>query len=211
MFYKLKGKLEETLPPNKLILRTGDISWEVLIPLNLMKMLKEKFLGREIELFVVPFIVKNEKIELYGFLQREEREFFLRLNALSKIGPTLALNILSVFSPEALREVIAERKIEELSKVPGIGLKRAEKLFVDLKNLFGKLSKKGITISLEKEHILSEAKACLLTLGFQKKEVEEVLFKVFQEDDTLEEVIKKALKELTPLFKEETIDKKNLS
>ncbi|MFN3407278.1 MAG: OB-fold domain-containing protein, partial [Caldimicrobium sp.] len=59
MFYKLKGKLEETLPPNKLILRTGDISWEVLIPLNLMKMLKEKFLGREIELFVVPFIVKN--------------------------------------------------------------------------------------------------------------------------------------------------------
>ncbi|MFN4197348.1 MAG: Holliday junction branch migration protein RuvA, partial [Caldimicrobium sp.] len=183
----------------------------VLIPLNLMKILKEKFLGQEIELFVVPFIVKNEKLELYGFLEREEREFFLRLNALSKIGPTLALNILSVFSPEELRQVIEERKIAELSKVPGIGLKRAEKLFIDLKNLFGKLSKKGITIPFEKESILSEAKACLLSLGFQKKEIEEVLFKVFHEEDSLEELIRKALKELTPLFKEEPIDKKKFS
>ncbi|MFN3504755.1 MAG: Holliday junction branch migration protein RuvA, partial [Caldimicrobium sp.] len=174
MLYKLKGKFEETFPPNRIVLRTGDISWEIFVPLNLINILKENFLGHEIELFVVPFIVKNERLELYGFLDREEREFFLRLNALSKIGPTLALNILSVFSPQALRQVIEERNIEELSKVPGIGLKRAEKLYVDLKSLFGKLSKKGLTLPFEKERILSEAKTCLLTLGFNKKEIEEV-------------------------------------
>lgn len=97
-----------------------------------------------IELYVVPFIRKNEILELYGFLERQEREFFCRLNSLSKIGPTLALNILSIFTPEELRKIIEERNVEELSRVPGIGLKRAEKLYIELKGLFGKLTKKGV-------------------------------------------------------------------
>lgn len=205
MFYKLRGILDEVYPPNKIILTSGPISWEIFIPFNLLGLLKENFLGKEIEIYVVTYLKKNEILELYGFLEREERELFLRLNALSKIGPTLALNILSVFTPETLRRVVEERKIAELSKVPGIGYKRAEKLFIELKNLFGKLSRKGLTLPLEKERILSEAKECLLSLGFQKKEIEEALFKVFHEEDTLEELIKKALNELSPFLKEEKL------
>jgi len=205
MFYKLKGVLEEAYPPNKIILTSGPISWEIFIPLNLLSLLKENFLGKEIEVYVVAYIKKNEILELYGFLEREERELFLRLNALSKVGPTLALNILSVFTPETLRKVIEERKITDLSKVPGIGYKRAEKLFIELKSLFGKLTKKGLTLPLDKERILSEARECLLTLGFQKREIEEALFKVFSEEDSLEELIKKALNELSPFLKEEKL------
>ncbi|MDW8093426.1 MAG: Holliday junction branch migration protein RuvA [Caldimicrobium sp.] len=199
----MKGILREILPPNKLILEVNFLAWEILIPLNLVEILRENFIGKEIQLFVVPILRKNEYLELYGFLEREERELFLKLNALSKVGPKLALNMLSIFSPETLRGIIYDRKIEELAKIPGVGVKKAERLYVELKGLFSKLSKKGLTLPIERERILSEAKASLISLGFKAQEAEEVLLKVYDERDSLEELIKKALKSLAPSFIEE--------
>ncbi len=203
MLYKVKGKLKEVFSPNRIVLENGDLYWEIFMPFNLTEILRQNFLEKEIEIFVVPLLRKNEYPELYGFLDREERELFIKLNSLAKVGPKLALNLLSIFSPEELRKVVEERGIKELAKVPGIGEKRAERLFLELKGLFGRISKKGLTIPLEKERIILEAKSCLVNLGFQGKEVEETLFKVFEEDDNLEVLIKKALKELAPAFQEE--------
>lgn len=190
-------------PPNKVIVETGALSWEIYVPINLTEILRENFMHKRVEFFVVPLIRKNEYLEIYGFLEREERELFLKLNTLSRIGPKLALNLLSVFTPETLRTIILERKVEELARVPGIGLKKAEKLFIELKGLYGRLSKKGLTIPLEKERILQEARESLLSLGFKAHDVEEVLFKVFEETDTLEGLLKKALKEFAPALREE--------
>ena len=145
--------------------------------------------------------------EIYGFLGKEERELFIKLNTLSKIGPKLALNLLSIFSPETLRRIILDKKVQELSKVPGIGPKRAEKLYLELKSLFFKPSQKGIILPPEKEILLEEAKSCLMSLGFQSKEVEKVLYQVFEEKDSLDTLIKKALKEFSPKLKEETFEK----
>jgi len=203
LFYKIRGRLSEVYPPNKVIVETGVLSWEIHVPINLIEILRENFMHRRVEFFVVPLIRKNEYLEIYGFLEREERELFLKLNTLSRIGPKLALNLLSVFTPETLRTIIIERKVEELARVPGIGLKKAEKLFIELKGLYGRLSKKGLTIPLEKERILQEARESLLSLGFKVQDVEEVLFKVFEETDTLEGLLKKALKELAPALREE--------
>lgn len=203
MFYKIRGRLLEVYPPNKVIVETGALSWEIYVPINLTEILRENFMHKRVEFFVVPLIRKNEYLEIYGFLEREERELFLKLNTLSRIGPKLALNLLSVFTPETLRTIILERKVEELARVPGIGLKKAEKLFIELKGLYGRLSKKGLTIPLEKERILQEARESLLSLGFKAHDVEEVLFKVFEETDTLEGLLKKALKEFAPALREE--------
>ena len=65
--------------------------------------------------------------------------------------------------------------MQELAKVPGIGPKRAEKLFLELKTLFLKTSFKGITLPPEKELLLEEAKSCLVGLGFTAKEIEKIL------------------------------------
>lgn len=203
MFYKIRGRLLEVYPPNKVIVEIGALSWEIYVPINLTEILRENFMHKRVEFFVVPLIRKNEYLEIYGFLEREERELFLKLNTLSRIGPKLALNLLSVFTPETLRTIILERKVEELARVPGIGLKKAEKLFIELKGLYGRLSKKGLTIPLEKERILQEARESLLSLGFKAHDVEEVLFKVFEETDTLEGLLKKALKEFAPALREE--------
>jgi len=205
MLYQLKGIVKEINPPNKLILQTNEcIFWEILIPFNLIEILKENFLEKETLFYVVPILRKNEYIEIYGFLGKEERELFIKLNTLSKIGPKLALNLLSIFSPEILRKIILDKRAQELSKVPGIGPKRAEKLYLELKSLFLKPSQKGIILPPEKEILLEEAKSCLMSLGFQSKEVEKVLYKVFEEKDSLDTLIKKALKEFSPKLKEET-------
>ncbi|MEZ0344150.1 MAG: Holliday junction branch migration protein RuvA [Caldimicrobium sp.] len=203
MFYKIRGILKEILPPNRIIIESKFLSWEIQIPFNLLEIFKRDFFEKEIELFVCPLLRKNEYLEIYGFLSKEERELFLKLNTLSKVGPKLALNILSVFTPELLRKVIEEGRAKELAQIPGVGEKRAEKLYLELKGLFGKIPVKGRTIPLEKERLLSEAKTSLVNLGFHKKEVEEILFKVFHEEDTLESLIKKALRELAPTLKEE--------
>ncbi len=205
MFYSIKGVVNFIVPPNRLILQIhNNFSFEVFIPLNMVELIKKNFLKKEIMLYVVCLIKKSEYPEIYGFLEREERELFIKLNTLSKIGPKLALNILSVLSPQELRRIILQKDIGELSKVPGIGPKRAEKLFLELKALFVKPSFKGLTIPVEKETLLEEAKDCLISLGFRGKEIEKVLYKVFTQEDTLDTLIKKALKELAPKLKEET-------
>lgn len=205
MLYQLKGIVKKINPPNKLILQTNEcIFWEILIPFNLIEILKKNFLEKETFFYVVPILRKNEYIEIYGFLGKEERELFIKLNTLSKIGPKLALNLLSIFSPETLRRIILDKRVQELSKVPGIGPKRAEKLYLELKSLFLKTSQKGIILPPEKEILLEEAKSCLMSLGFQSKEVEKVLYQVFEEKDSLDTLIKKALKKFSPKLKEET-------
>lgn len=203
MLYSLKGVVKEIIPPNKLILAKNFFNFEIFIPFNLVEIINQNFLEREVLVYIVCFLRKNEFLELYGFLEREERELFIKLNQLSKIGPKLALNLLSVFSPEALRKIIIEKDLSKLSKVPGIGPKRAEKLYLELKNLFLTRPYKGLSLPPEKERVVEEAKACLVSLGFQPKELDSLLLKILEEDDTLDLLIKKALKELAPKIKEE--------
>lgn len=204
MFFKIRGLLTALYPPNRLFLETGPFVWEVFIPLNLFDFFREEYLEQRVELYVVPIIRKNEFVELYGFLTAEDRELFLKLNTLSKIGPKLALNLVSFFDHEKLKILVKERRIDELSRVPGIGPKRAEKLLLELKNLFGKPQKKALELCGEREKLFQDAKASLVNLGFKSQEAEEALIKVYEEGDSLESLLKKALRELAPILKEET-------
>lgn len=205
MFYSLRGILEDIIPPNKAVVKPNEfVCLEILIPLKLVEVLRKDWLKKEILFYVVPFIRKNELLELYGFLEKDSRELFIKLNQISKIGPKLALNILSTFTPKVLREIVIDKKVKKLAEVPGIGPKRAERLFLELKNLFFKPTLKGVTLPVEKEVLLEEAKACLISLGFNSKEAEGALYRVFDEKDTLDVILKKALKELAPKVQEET-------
>jgi len=154
---------------------------------------------KQITLFTAVMLVKEEFIQVFGFESKEEREFFLKLNRLSRVGPVLALNILSYYTPEDIKRIVLERRIHDLAKVPGIGQKKAEKLILEIRGLFEKLTKKGKTLPEPVVDLLSEAKECLVSLGFSAKEAEEVLLMVYTEGDSLEEILKKALKKLAPV------------
>ncbi len=199
MFYLLKGYPLEFIQPNRLILSSGGVAWEVFLPLRTFDRLRSQTMPKQITLFTAVMLVKEEFIQVFGFESKEEREFFLKLNRLSRVGPVLALNILSYYTPEDIKRIVLERRIHDLAKVPGIGQKKAEKLILEIRGLFEKLTKKGKTLPEPVVDLLSEAKECLVSLGFSAKEAEEVLLMVYTEGDSLEEILKKALKKLAPV------------
>ena len=69
-------------------------------------------------------VVREDAIELFGFLTKEEKEAFLILNGISKIGPRLALNILSGIGPADLAKAISRKDVARLSTVPGVLAKK---------------------------------------------------------------------------------------
>ncbi|MDY6055490.1 Holliday junction branch migration protein RuvA [Micrococcus sp.] len=76
--------------------------------------------------------VKEDALTLYGFADRDEREVFEVLLGANGVGPRLALAVLAVHHPEAVRRAVAEEDEKALTRVPGIGPKMARKIIVDL-------------------------------------------------------------------------------
>jgi len=131
--------------------------------------------------------VREDAMDLYGFLERKELEFFEMLISVSGIGPRGALTILGVASIETLRKAISSSDTSYLTKISGIGRKTAEKIIIELRDKMGKESKDG---SLQNEMDTLEA---LKSLGYSQNEVREALKKISGEMD-LNTKIKMALK-----------------
>lgn len=85
-------------------------------------------------------VVREDSLTLYGFADTESRELFVLLQTVSGVGPRLALAMLAVLEPDALRTALAEGNLTVLMQVPGIGRKGAERLVVELRDKVGVLT-----------------------------------------------------------------------
>ncbi len=139
--------------------------------------------------------VRDDALDLYGFVTREDMEFFELLLTISGIGPKSALGILNTASAEIIKDAIYEDDPSYLTKVSGIGKKNAEKIVRELRDKIGvKISADGTsTKGSSKESTL--AIEALISLGYSSDEARNVLKKV---DKTLstQDQIKQALKNL---------------
>lgn len=133
--------------------------------------------------------VRENAIDLYGFLDRQELEFFELLLSVSGIGPKSALAILSLAPPDVLEKAIAGGDSSYLTKVSGIGKKSAEKIIVELQDKVGSL--KGEASSLKAE---SEAIEALQSLGYTLREAREALRRVDDKIENTGDKVKAALK-----------------
>ncbi|WP_405498492.1 Holliday junction branch migration protein RuvA [Nocardia sp. NBC_00511] len=79
-------------------------------------------------------IVREDSMTLFGFADTESRELFSLLQTVSGVGPKLAMAILSVLEPEALRKALAESNVAALTRVPGVGKRGAERMVVELRD-----------------------------------------------------------------------------
>ena len=122
--------------------------------------------------------VREDALDLYGFLDYEELEFFEMLINVSGIGPKGALTILGIASIQTMQKAINTNDIAYLTKISGIGKKTAEKIIIELRD---KVGKKDIGGSLKDELDALEA---LKSLGYSQGEAREALKKVPQELDT---------------------------
>ncbi|PPJ27323.1 Holliday junction branch migration protein RuvA [Nocardia nova] len=89
--------------------------------------------GGEARLYTA-MIVREDSMTLYGFADTEARDLFGLLQTVSGVGPRLAMAVLAVLEPEALRKALAESNVAALTRVPGIGKRGAERMVVELRD-----------------------------------------------------------------------------
>jgi Holliday junction DNA helicase RuvA len=82
-------------------------------------------------------VVREESLTLYGFADEDERQVFELVQTVSGVGPRLALAMLAVHAPDALRRAVADGDLHALTKVPGIGKKGAERIVLELRDKIG--------------------------------------------------------------------------
>ena len=138
--------------------------------------------------------VRENALELYGFIPKEELDFFEMLIDVSGIGPKSALAILNLAPVKQLRKAVAAGDSTYLTKVSGIGKKTAGKIIIELKDRLEGLSKHGDEEGLKEE---TEALEALCALGYGTQEARESLHKVKAEIKGTNEKIKEALKLLS--------------
>ena len=161
---------EKTL--GKIVVDIHGVGYGVSVPLSTYYRLPE--LGGETELKIHTH-VKDDGIELYGFLTEDERRLFTSLLGISGVGPRMATNILSSVSPTELVESISSGDLAK-KKIPGIGPKLASRLVTELKD---NVSKIRPVIEVEKQvGILEDVISALLNLGYKKNEIDEHISKL---------------------------------
>ena len=145
-------------------------------------------------------LVRDDDIRLFGFFSELEQTIFEKLIAISKVGPKLAISILSGMSLEDFLAAIAKKDIAKLNGIPGVGAKTAERLALELHDKLEGVSSKGkIEQSTLCEATFNDALSALLNLGYKKSQAEKALKSVFSKEieSDLEGLIKHALIELS--------------
>ncbi len=188
MIGRLSGTLLEKHPP-QVLLDVGGVGYEVDVPMSSFYNLPA--IGERVTL-VTHFVVREDAQQLYGFLSQKERAAFRELIRISGVGPKLALSVLSGMSADDLAHCIVMQDAGQLTRVPGIGKKTAERLLLELKGRLADALPQagGVSISAGVTH---DALGALLALGYSDKEAQPVL-KQLPEGLSLEEAIRQALK-----------------
>lgn len=158
------------------VMTQGGVAYEVLIPLSVFERLPN--VGADIELRTYQ-VVREDSIELYGFLDDVERALFSRLLTASGVGPRLAVAILSSMTPDRIVSAIMNRDIVALRQIPGLGTKKAERLALELADRLDDLAvtavKRGGAAGFD------EAVHALVALGYSTGDAASAVRKVVDE------------------------------
>lgn len=131
-------------------------------------------------------VVREDSLTLYGFADTAARELFVLLQTVSGVGPRLALAMLAVLDPDALRTALAGGDIAMLTRVPGIGRKGAERLVVELRDKVGVLAPvqgASTTGASGGGPVRTQVTEALIGLGFANRQAEQAVDAVLAEAD----------------------------
>lgn len=130
MISYIKGTLADVFS-DRIVVENQGIGYEILVPGSLTG--RMPLIGEDVQLYTYLY-VREDAMMLYGFFSREDLNIFKLLIGVSGIGPKGALAILSVIAPGELRLAVAVEDAKLIATAPGIGLKTAKKLIIELKD-----------------------------------------------------------------------------
>ncbi|MBR0359671.1 MAG: Holliday junction branch migration protein RuvA [Clostridia bacterium] len=198
MYYYIKGTLAAK-GDNCLVVDAGGVGYRIYTSLNCIE--KAGSTGSEITVYTY-LNVREDAMELYGFISEDERKMFMLLISVSGVGPKAGLALLSVATPDRLATAIVTGDEKLITKASGVGPKAAKRIILELKDKIDNdvlgIDAEGVILSPAEEVIAdsrAEAMSALVALGYSSQEAKQVLVKLDASLST-EELIKKALTQL---------------
>lgn len=189
MIAQLNGRLIEKNPTG-LIIDCGGVGYGVKISLNTFSKI-----GSEEQVKVyTKLIVREDAQLLYGFAEPIEREMFNHLVSVSGIGPNTAMIMLSSLVPEEIAAAIQSEDVKTIQSIKGIGAKTAQRVIIDLKDKMLKMAFSPENMFVANNTNRFDALTALVSLGFDKKSAEKALDKIGSGEESVEQLIKEALK-----------------
>lgn len=186
---------------SEVIVENGGIGYAVNVPGSLVSELPK--VGSEIKLYTY-FAVREDAIQLFGFLSYDDLTMFKLLITVNGIGPRAALGVLGTMSAQEISYAVLSEDTKKIAKSPGIGAKTAKKIILELKD---KLEASGFLNNIEptgedtaseiSSGVVSDAVEALVVLGYSKSDALRAVHAVeITEEMTVEEVLKHSLRNI---------------
>lgn len=191
MISRLRGRLISAHP--ECILDVGGVGFAVMIPERVREGLRPT--DADVE-FLTYLYVREDRLVLYGFLDKADRELFTRLIDVSGIGPKLALGILSDHPAARVAAAIRGKDTAFLKSLPGLGKKTAERLSMELGDKLDDIEA-ALVVASAPSGVRDEVVLALTSLGMTKHSAESVLEKMDWRGDNsvpVEDVVREALR-----------------
>ena len=180
MIAHLRGKLIHK-EPGQAIVEAAGVGYDVAISVPTFTALPS--VGTEAALHIHTQ-VSEDQIALFGFLEREEKRLFERLITVSGVGPKLAIKMLSGLNPERTVQAIRGQDHAQLTRIPGVGKKLAERLVVELKDKLDDFAVAPTPTSVAGPAV-DDVLSALVNLGYQRPAAEKAIEQAIAKDKTL--------------------------
>ena len=203
MYAHIKGNVEE-IYADRVVIEAAGVGYELVCSKMTLKRLCE---GKTAKLFV-HFHLSQDSVALYGFFDAEERAMFRKLISVSRIGPKVALAVLSVLTPSDVALAVLTDNTAAFDGVVGMGKKTAARVILELKeisvlaaNMFSQAetaaaSAGGAANTAQDNGMRAEAVAALVALGYDGASAGRAVASV-PDCDRVEDMIMQALRATT--------------
>lgn len=202
MIASVKGKLEG-VSADSVTIDVNGMGVEVIVPSSVINRLPKQDEAIKLHTYMH---VREDAMQLFGFLEKEDLDFFKLLITVNGIGPKAAIAILSSMSTDVLTFAILSEDIKTIEKAQGIGAKTAKKLVLELKDKVGVINAKAVELRSDSSPFISltigsaikeEASQVLEALGYSRTEAMKAITAIeITEEMTSEDLVKSALKNL---------------
>jgi len=202
MIASVKGKLEG-VTADSVIIDVNGLGVEVIVPSSVINRLPRPYEDVKLHTYMQ---VREDAMQLYGFFEKEDLDFFKLLITVNGIGPKAAIAILSSMPTDVLTFAILSEDIKTIEKAQGIGAKTAKKLVLELKDKVGVINAKAVELRSDSSPFISltigsaikeEASQVLEALGYSRTEAMKAITAIeITEEMTSEDLVKSALKNL---------------